>query len=67
MKTFQEFLEQSGSPSMFAKQQVQSQLSLARAKQRINFGFSERRRKMRDLGSQARERHSDLERQHALP
>lgn len=67
MKTFKQFLEQAGSPSMSAKQQMYNQLSLERSRQRIKQAFWRQRQEIRRKTSQDAEMHSDLERRHSLP
>lgn len=67
MKTFQEFLEQAGSPTMSSKQQMYKQLAMSRAKERIHQGFWRQRDVLRTKHRQDREMHDDLERRHALP
>lgn len=67
MKTFQEFLEQAGSPTMSAHQQMYNQLSIERSKQRIKQGFWRQRQAIRRKTAQDAEMHSDLERKHAIP
>lgn len=67
MKTFQEFLEQAGSPSMSAKQDMYRSLALTRANQRIRQGFWRQRDAIRNKHRQDSEMHNDLERRRALP
>ena len=67
MKTFQEFLEQAGSPSMSAKQDMYNKLNLERSRQRIKQGFWRQRQAIRRKTSQDAEMHDDLERRHSLP
>ena len=67
MKTFQEFLEQAGSPSMSAHQQMNDKLSLERSRQAIKQSFWRQRQSIRRKTSQDAEAHADLERRHALP
>jgi hypothetical protein len=67
MKTFQEFLEQAGSPSMSAKQQMNIQLASKRSEQRMRQGFWRQREMIRTKHRQDAEMHSDLERRHSLP
>lgn len=67
MKTFQEFLEQAGSPSMSAKQQMYKDLAVTRAKDRIHQGFWRQRQAIRRKTAQDAEMHADMERRHALP
>jgi hypothetical protein len=67
MKTFQEFLEQAGSPSMSAKQQMNIQLASKRSEQRMRQGFWRQREMIRTKHHQDAEMHNDLERRHAIP
>ena len=67
MKTFQEFLEQVGSPSMQAKKELNADLSKQRAMQRIRQGFWRQREAIRTKHRQDAEMHADAERMHALP
>jgi hypothetical protein len=67
MKTFNQFLEQAGSPSMSARQEMQKNLSFERSKQAIKQGFWRQRQSIRRKTSQDAEMHSDLERRHSLP
>jgi hypothetical protein len=67
MKTFQEFLEQAGSPSMSAKQQMNIQLASKRSEQRMRQGFWRQREMIRTKHRQDSEMHNDLERRHAIP
>ena len=67
MKTFQEFLEQAGSPSMSAKQQMNIKLASRRADQRMRQGFWRQREVIRTKHRQDSEMHNDLERRHAIP
>ena len=67
MKTFKEFLEQAGSPSMSAKQQMYKSLALTRANQRIRQGFWRQRETLRTKHRQDAEMHNDLERLHGAP
>jgi len=67
MKTFKQFLEQSGSPSMNAKQQMSNQLAAERSRQAIKQSFWRQRQNIRRKTAQDAEMHSDLERRHSLP
>jgi hypothetical protein len=67
MKTFQEFLEQSGSPSMSAKKVMQNQLAFERSKQRMNQTYWRQRDAIRTKHRQDAEMHNDMERRHQLP
>ena len=67
MKTFKQFLEQSGSPSMNAHKEMQNKLSLERSRQAIKQSFWRQRQSIRRKSTQDAEMHSDLERRHVLP
>lgn len=67
MKSFQEFLEQAGSPSMMQKQKLYADLSKQRATQRIKQSFWRQRDAIRTKHRQDAEMHNDLERTHGLP
>lgn len=67
MKTFQEFLEQAGSPSMSAKKKASLQLATARSVAAMKQGFWRQRQEIRRKTSQDAEMHTDLERRHAIP
>ena len=67
MKTFQEFLEQAGSPSMQRKKEMANTLNYQRSVQRMKQGFWRQREAIRTKHSQDAEMHTDLERRHALP
>jgi hypothetical protein len=67
MKTFQEFLEQAGSPTMKAHQDMYAKLATKRAEQRIRQNFWRQRDVLRTKHRQDAEMHSDMERRHALP
>jgi len=67
MKTFQEFLEQSGSPSMSAKKVMQNQLAFERSKQRMKQTYWRQRDAIRTKHRQDAEMHNDMERRHQLP
>ena len=67
MKTFQEFLEQAGSPSMQRKKEMATNLNYQRSVQRMKQGFWRQREAIRTKHSQDAEMHTDLERRHALP
>lgn len=67
MKTFQEFLEQAGSPSMSARQNMYNTLAVERSKQRIKQSFWRQREATRNKRRQNAEMHNDLERTGGLP
>jgi len=67
MKTFQEFLEQAGSPSMSAKKVMQNQLAFERSKQRMKQTYWRQRDAIRTKHRQDAEMHNDMERRHQLP
>jgi hypothetical protein len=67
MKSFQEFLEQMGSPSMAAKKQASVDLAKARSMATMKQGFWRQRQQIRRKTAQDSEMHNDLERRHALP
>jgi hypothetical protein len=67
MKTFQEFLEQSGSPSMSTKKVMQNQLAFERSKQRMKQTYWRQRDAIRTKHRQDAEMHNDMERRHQLP
>lgn len=67
MKTFQEFLEQAGSPTMSAHQNMHNTLALERSKQRIRQSFWRQRQSIRRKTAQDSEMHNDQERSGGLP
>lgn len=67
MKTFQEFLEQAGSPTMAAHQQRDARIAANRAAQSSSFKNWGRKQALRRKAAQNAEMHNDLERIHALP
>ena len=67
MKTFQQFLEQAGSPSMQAKKEMSNKLTFQRSVQRMRQGYWRQREAIRTKHRQDSEMHNDLERRHILP
>jgi hypothetical protein len=67
MKSFQEFLEQVGSPSMAAKKQASIDLASARSMASMKQGFWRQRQEIRKKTSQDSEMHNDQERRGELP
>ena len=67
MKSFQEFLEQVGSPSMAAKKQASIDLASARSMASMKQGFWRQRQEIRKKTAQDSEMHNDQERRGELP
>jgi hypothetical protein len=67
MKSFKDFLEQVGSPSMAAKKQASIDLSAARSMASMKQGFWRQRQEIRKKTSQDSEMHNDMERTGGLP
>ena len=67
MKSFQDFLEQVGSPSMAAKKQASIDLATARSMATMKQGFWRQRQEIRKKTAQDSEMHNDMERREKLP